>query len=84
MNFKEIVQKALLEAIGKPGVEVQLEHPENEEFGDYSANVAMLLFAKSKAQNSCLRRQAKLQKPQRISAGNNWRTSKKQRIAKNS
>jgi arginyl-tRNA synthetase len=52
------LQKAISQAVEKAtGIkvkpeEVHLEHPENKEFGDYSSNIAMAIFVKSKKQKA--------------------------------
>ena len=52
---KEKIRKILEEVIksqGWPGVEFVVEHPENEEHGDYSSNIAMAIFSQNKKQKT--------------------------------
>jgi arginyl-tRNA synthetase len=54
LTLKQKLQKAIALAVKKTtGLvvkpeEVNLEHPENEKFGDYSTNIAMIIFSKLK------------------------------------
>jgi arginyl-tRNA synthetase len=51
MEYKEIIIRSLREATGQK--DIHLEKPENEEYGDYSSNIAMAMFSKTpKSQNS--------------------------------
>ena len=49
--MKEKIIKVLTQITGLKPEEIHLETPEREEFGDYSSNIAMALFSKSKARN---------------------------------
>lgn len=45
--IKEAIETAIKE-LGFPAVEFSVEHPKDENHGDYSSNIAMAIFAKSK------------------------------------
>ncbi len=59
-DLEKLVEESKLSYFGK--IEIQLEHPENPEHGDYSTNIAMIIFANLKIKNQRSKLQIKIQK----------------------
>ena len=47
MDYTKQISNSLSKVASLPAGDIKLEKPENEEFGDYSSNVALTLFGKS-------------------------------------
>jgi len=65
MDIKAEIISVIKQSLGeftKERIEFLVEEPENESFGDYSSNIALALFSKSKIKNQKSKTQFKIQK----------------------